>query len=212
MIAETIQLSLVPAFLLVATGSFLNVVTGRLARVVDRARDLQQRYAETEGLEHERVVRELRRLDRRMDVINWSIALCVACAIVVCIMVAMLFAVGNGRNDLAYAVAAAFITAMLLLTAGLIAFLVEVRLAIQTIPLPAFAPSRLGVSPFPASLHPSRSTDFAANRLPPARYLVFLPNKHAHLLLPSHCRRAHRRAQGARPSLAPAHRRDPDGR
>jgi ABC-type transport system involved in cytochrome bd biosynthesis fused ATPase/permease subunit len=136
MIAETIQLSLVPAFLLVATGSFLNVVTGRLARVVDRARDLQQRYAETEGLEHERVVRELRRLDRRMDVINWSIALCVACAIVVCIMVAMLFAVGNGRNDLAYAVAAAFITAMLLLTAGLIAFLVEVRLAIQTIHVP----------------------------------------------------------------------------
>ena len=71
-----------------------------------------------------------------MGVINWSIALCVACAIVVCIMVAMLFAVGNGRNDLAYAVAAAFITAMLLLTAGLIAFLVEVRLAIQTIHVP----------------------------------------------------------------------------
>ena len=40
MIAETIQLSLAPAFLLVATGSILNVVTGRLARVVDRARDL----------------------------------------------------------------------------------------------------------------------------------------------------------------------------
>ena len=32
--------------------------------------------------------------------------------------------------------AAAFITAMLLLTAGLIAFLVEVRLAIQTIHVP----------------------------------------------------------------------------
>lgn len=136
MIAETIQLSLAPAFLLVATGSILNVVTGRLARVVDRARDLQQRYGETEGLEHERVVRELRRLDRRMDVINWSIALCVACGIVVCIMVAMLFAVGNGRDDLATAVAAAFILAMMLLLAGLIAFLVEVRLAIKTIHVP----------------------------------------------------------------------------
>lgn len=136
MIAETIQLSLAPAFLLVATSSFLNVVTGRLARVVDRARDLQQRHGETEGLEHERVVSELRRLDRRMGVINWSIALCVACGIVVCIMVAMLFAVGNGRDDLAFAVAAAFITAMLLLTAGLLAFLVEVRLAIQTIHVP----------------------------------------------------------------------------
>ena len=136
MIAETIQLSLAPAFLLVATGSILNVVTGRLARVVDRARSLHQQSGETEGLEHERVVRELRRLDRRMDVINWSIALCVACGIVVCIMVAMLFAVGNGRDDLAFAVAASFITAMMLLLAGLIAFLVEVRLAIQTIHVP----------------------------------------------------------------------------
>jgi MFS superfamily sulfate permease-like transporter len=71
-----------------------------------------------------------------MDVINWSIALCVACGIVVCIMVAMLFAVGNGRDDLAYAVAAAFIIAMMLLLAGLIAFLIEVRLAIKTIHVP----------------------------------------------------------------------------
>lgn len=136
MIAETIQLSLAPAFLLVATGSILNVVTGRLARVVDRARDLQKRHGETEGLEHDRVVRELRRLDMRMSVINWSIALCVACGILVCVMVAMLFAVGNGRDDLAVAVAAAFIMAMILLLAGLVAFLIEVRLAIKTIHVP----------------------------------------------------------------------------
>ena len=136
MIAETIQLSLAPAFLLVATGSILNVVTGRLARVGDRARDLQKRHGETEGLEHDRVVRELRRLDMRMSVINWSIALCVACGILVCVMVAMLFAVGNGRDDLAVAVAAAFIMAMMLLLAGLVAFLIEVRLAIKTIHVP----------------------------------------------------------------------------
>lgn len=136
MIAQTIQLSLAPAFLLVATGSILNVVTGRLARVVDRARDLQERHGQTEGLAHDRVVRELRRLDRRMDVINWSIALCVACGIVVCVLVAMLFAVGAGQHGLAMPVAAAFILAMLLLLAGLVAFLVEVRMAIRTIHVP----------------------------------------------------------------------------
>ncbi len=136
MIADTISLSLAPAFLLVATGSFLNVITGRLARVVDRARDLQFRHATTEGLEHDRVVRELRRLDRRMDVINWSIALCVACGIVVCVLVAMLFVAGTGREGLAVPIAAAFSLAMLLLTAGLAAFLIEVRLAIQNIHVP----------------------------------------------------------------------------
>lgn len=136
MIAETIQLALAPAFLLVATGSILNVITGRLARVIDRARALQQRHAETEGLEHERVVTELRRLDRRMTVINWSIALCVACGIVVCVLVAMIFFAGSGRDGLSVPIAAAFIIAMLLLTAGLIAFLLEVRLAIKTIHVP----------------------------------------------------------------------------
>jgi hypothetical protein len=135
-IADTIQLSLAPAFLLVATGSFLNVSTGRLARVVDRARELQFRHAATDGLEHERVVRELRRLDRRMDIINWSIALCVACGIVVCVLVAMLFVSGTGREGLAVPIAAAFSLAMLLLTASLFAFLVEVRLAIKTIHVP----------------------------------------------------------------------------
>lgn len=136
MIADTIQLALAPAFLLVATGSILNVITGRLARVIDRARDLQQRYADTDGLEHERVVKELRRLDKRMTVTNWSIALCVACAIVVCVLVAMIFLAGSGRDGLAMPIAAAFIVAMVLLTAGLVAFLYEVRLAIRTIHVP----------------------------------------------------------------------------
>ncbi len=136
MIAETIQLSLAPAFLLVATGSILNVITGRLARVIDRARALQQRHAETEGMEHQRVVKELRRLDSRMTVINWSIALCVACGIVVCVLVAMIFLAGTGRDGLAVPIAAAFIVAMLMLMAGLVAFLIEVRLAIKTIHVP----------------------------------------------------------------------------
>ena len=59
-IAQTIQLSVTPVFLLVATGSLLNVFTGRLARVIDRSRVLMERWAETEGLEHERIVAELR--------------------------------------------------------------------------------------------------------------------------------------------------------
>src|SRR3546814_12794195 len=55
-IAQTIQLSVTPVFLLVATGSLLNVIAGRLARVVDRSRVLLERWAGTEGVEHERVV------------------------------------------------------------------------------------------------------------------------------------------------------------
>ncbi|MBK8375345.1 DUF2721 domain-containing protein [Sphingorhabdus sp.] len=135
-LAQTIQIALAPVFLLVAMGSLLNVVTGRLARVVDRSRELMARHAETSGDEHTRLVAELRMLDRRMDIINWSIALCVACGIVVCLMVSMLFLMGSGREALETPIAASFIFAMLLLLAALIMFLAEVRLAIRTIHVP----------------------------------------------------------------------------
>lgn len=137
MVPDVIQLALTPAFLLVATGSILNVITGRLARAVDRARKLQLRYSETVGEEHALVVRELRRLDQRIQLASWSVTLSVACGIVVCIMVALLFLFGSGyREVMAPYIAASFITAMMLLLASLIAFLIEVRLAVSSILVP----------------------------------------------------------------------------
>jgi len=135
-IAETIQLSVTPVFLLVATGSLLNVFTGRLARVVDRSRRLMELWAETEGAEHERVVAELRVVDRRIDVINNSIAAAVACGIVVCLLVALLFTQAVAGFDLGLAAAWVFAVAMLLLLVSLVLFLIEVRLAIRTIHVP----------------------------------------------------------------------------
>lgn len=135
-IAEIIQLSVTPVFLLVATGSLLNVFTGRLARVVDRSRVLIEQWGATEGREHERLVAELRVVDRRMDIINNSIAAAVACGIVVCLLVALLFAQAFVGFNLGAAAAWVFALAMLLLLASLLLFLVEVRLATRTIHVP----------------------------------------------------------------------------
>ncbi|MDR7058985.1 MULTISPECIES: DUF2721 domain-containing protein [unclassified Sphingopyxis] len=135
-IAQTIQLSVTPVFLLVATGSLLNVIAGRLARVVDRSRNLMERWSETEGVEHERIVAELRIADRRMGIINNSILSAVACGIVVCLLVALLFAQEVAGFNLGRASAWAFTVAMLLLLISLILFLVEVRLAVRAIHVP----------------------------------------------------------------------------
>lgn len=136
MIAQTIQLSVAPVFLLVATGALLNVVTGRLARVVDRSRNLIARWAETDGVEHDRLVEELRAADRRMDIINNSILSAVSCGITVCALVVLLFVQELLRLDLGMAVSAVFALAMLLLLGSLLLFLIEVRLAIRTIHVP----------------------------------------------------------------------------
>ncbi|MBV9891227.1 MAG: DUF2721 domain-containing protein [Rhizobacter sp.] len=44
-IAKAIQLSLAPAFLLTGMGALLNVITGRLARTMDRGRTLAEDQA-----------------------------------------------------------------------------------------------------------------------------------------------------------------------
>lgn len=135
-IAQTIQLSVAPVFLLVAMGNLLGVYSGRLARVVDRSRDLMARHADTHGSEHLDLVTELRALDRRMSVINLSMLFAVGSGFVVCLLVALLFLQHAGGFDLGMAVSACFVFAMLLMMLSLGWFLVEVQLAIRTIHVP----------------------------------------------------------------------------
>lgn len=135
-IAQTIQLSVTPVFLLVATGSLLNVLMGRLSRVVDRSRALMERWPNTEGEAHSRIVHELSLADRRMQVINGSIGCAVGCGIVVCVLVALLFTQAFTGMNLAIAASWSFAGAMILLLISLIMFLYEVRLAIHAIQVP----------------------------------------------------------------------------
>lgn len=135
-IAQTIQLSVTPVFLLVATGSLLNVLMGRLSRVVDRSRHLMERWPQTEGDDHKKVVDELALADRRMQVINSSIGAAVGCGIVVCVLVALLFVQAFTGINLAILTTFSFGVAMLLLLISLLLFLYEVRLAIRAIQVP----------------------------------------------------------------------------
>ena len=136
MLADTIQIALAPMFLLVATASVMNVIAGRLARVVDRSRVLMGRLPDQTGAARKRTVEELHGLDKRMKIINWSIGFCVASGLVVCVMVAMLFLQIGGNGALEVPIAASFIIAMALLLAALAFFLAEVRLAIGAIQVP----------------------------------------------------------------------------
>lgn len=132
-IAQTISLSLSPVFMLAGIGALLNVLAGRLSRVVDRARAVEQLHPRSTGPEHDRHVRELRLLDRRITIINAALFLAVASAVMTCVVVVLLF-VGNLVDlHMATVVALAFILAMLLLIASLVGFIVEVRVSLGAI-------------------------------------------------------------------------------
>ncbi|QIG78985.1 DUF2721 domain-containing protein [Stakelama tenebrarum] len=132
-VAETIRTAVAPVFLLAGIGGILNVMVGRLARIVDRARTIEKLHSDSIGVEHDRQVRELRLINRRISVINRAIFLCVSSAIAICLVVALMFV--SELIDLHFGVfvASAFITSMLLLVAGLVHFLVEVQMSLGAI-------------------------------------------------------------------------------
>lgn len=130
-IAQTIQLSLSPTFMLTGIGALLNVLAGRLSRVIDRARALEQLHPQSSGPEHDRHVAELRLLDRRMSVINTALFLAVTSAILVCMVVALMFIGNLAVLHLGTIVALVFILAMIALIAALVSFMIEVRISLQ---------------------------------------------------------------------------------
>ncbi len=135
-VISVLQTALTPAFLLVAVGSLLNVLTGRLSRIVDRSRDLQRKYTETEGAAHDRVVRELRIIEKRMRVVGLSILFAVLSAISVCVMIVALFVLGLTNTHATWVAVALFMLALALLSACLFQFVREVRLATYAIYVP----------------------------------------------------------------------------
>jgi hypothetical protein len=132
-IAQTIQLSLAPVFLLTGIGALLNVLAGRLSRVVDRVRQLEKLHPASTGPEHDRHVWELRLLDRRISVINFALSLAVLSAVMICCVVAMLFVAELGKIHLGTVVALTFIVAMTVLIGALVSFLYEVRLSLRAV-------------------------------------------------------------------------------
>ncbi|SEJ40476.1 Protein of unknown function [Sphingomonas sp. OV641] len=130
-IAQTIQLSLSPVFMLAGIGALLNVLAGRLSRVIDRARTIEALFPNTTGPDRARHAWELRLLDRRMTIINRALFLAVSSAVMTCAVVATLFVAVLASLHIGQLVAIAFILAMVLLIASLACFMIEVSKSMQ---------------------------------------------------------------------------------
>jgi len=129
-VAEIIRTAVTPVFLLVGVSGFLATMSMRLGRVIDRKRDVHVAL-DTEADEdcRARLRVEIERLDRRIRLVNWSIRSCVLSALVVCLVIVCLFLGDMLGLNLAVVIASLFMLVMLLLTSGLIAFLLEVGVA-----------------------------------------------------------------------------------
>ena len=133
-IAHLIQVALTPIFLISAIGVTLNVLTSRLARIVDRARNMEERLLRPEYVQQSRDLHgKLKVLARRSRWINAAITLITLSALFIALVVVMLFVNAFLRWDLSGFIACLFILSMLALAAALLAFLIEVRIATKSL-------------------------------------------------------------------------------
>jgi hypothetical protein len=127
-IARVIQLALAPAFLLTGVASLLNVFATRLARIVDRTRNLERRV-ETGG----ESPAELEVLRRRAELVRWAITMGTFAALFVTLVIGIAFVGFLLKVNFAMAVAGLFVVAMAALTFALGFFLREVTLAVGSL-------------------------------------------------------------------------------
>jgi hypothetical protein len=129
-VGQAIEAAVAPVFLIVGIAGLLNMLSGRLGRVIDRTRAVRAeiRQGSDDG-ERARLQVEMKLLRRRIELANWSIRACVSSAFVVCVLVVALFVNDFVAVELGGLVAALFIVAMVLIIAGLLLILIEVTLA-----------------------------------------------------------------------------------
>jgi hypothetical protein len=132
-LAQIIQLSVAPVFLLAGIGAFLNVCAGRLSRIVDRARAIEPQISGSRGAEHDRLIAELRGLDKRMGLVSSAIFMSVLSALLVCTVIVLLFTANLLRAQFTSAVALLFIASMVAIGSGFAVFLFETRLSARSL-------------------------------------------------------------------------------
>ena len=122
-VSHVIQLAVAPAFLLTAIAAMMTVMTNRLGRLIDRARQLESRLEHASDESIAELHADLGTMSYRAKLISVAITLCTSTAIMICSVIAILFLGNFFQFNMSVPIALLFILAMLMLMIGLITFL-----------------------------------------------------------------------------------------
>lgn len=132
-VAHAIQLSLAPVFLLTGIAGLLNVMTGRLARIIDRGRFLTESPSASNCIPADVIAAELLSLERRRKIASAAINACTLSALLVCMVIAALFIEELVDYPMKMVEGLLFTGSTVALVIGLGFFLMEVHLATHTV-------------------------------------------------------------------------------
>lgn len=133
-VGHAIQLALAPVFLLTGIAGILNVMAGRLARIIDRGRQLTDgKDLAAMSILAQPMNQELTSLERRRHLASSAITACTLSALMVCMVIATLFMEVLLGLEFKWLVGLLFTGSTLALVVGLAYFLREVHQANQTV-------------------------------------------------------------------------------
>lgn len=132
-VSFVIQLALAPAFLLTGIAGILNVMTGRLARIIDRGRRLVEQPVQVDPSMLESYNTERDNLERRRYLASAAITGCTLSALLICLVIVVLFLKALIGIEIKWVVGVLFTSSTIALVMGLGYFLREVHLATTTV-------------------------------------------------------------------------------
>lgn len=129
-ITHGIQLAVAPVFLLTAVSGMIGAVAGRLARIIDRARLVEERaLRDTDPASLARAQAELGELRQRGRLANGCIALLTSCAFLIGLTIIVLFLGETTAFKISVMAVGGFLAGVLCFLLALLCFLAETVIA-----------------------------------------------------------------------------------
>ncbi len=129
-VTHGIQLAVAPVFVLTAVSGMIGVVAGRLARIIDRARVVEDRAMDSsDAALRERSRTELRELRRRGRLANGAIALLTLCAFLIGTTIVLLFLGETTTMQISRVAVGSFLSGVVCFLLALLCFLLETVIA-----------------------------------------------------------------------------------
>ena len=133
-VTHGIQLAVAPVFLLTAVAAMIGTVAGRLARIIDRARILEERIDAAPTADPMlSAFAELKRLQQRGRLANVSIALLTFCAILIGLTIVALFIGETTELQIFKLATISFLSGVVCFVLALLGFLTETLLATRVL-------------------------------------------------------------------------------
>jgi glucose uptake protein GlcU len=125
-LAQGIQLSVAPVFMLTAVAALINAFSQRLSRIIDRGRTVADAVDEGEvrNLAHAR--EELRLLRKRARLVNAALALLAVSAMLISVTTGLLFLGETQTAKLSIGIPISFLGALTFFVAAVFLYLLEV--------------------------------------------------------------------------------------